>query len=186
MVSIDVIDLSEYRGRFGLSKTLYAIESVDDPEIDIDRPGMIMHGSEGDHVAILKYGLAPHQADGNEIDNEWQVCMGLSCRDSSMTLSTNLSRKNAAVKYAGNFSDNGIVYVLSEDVKLLSGYREYWDAGEKARGYAWVTQAIPDNLITALISKNLKLAAAALVAADSDLCLYEPEGRCYQIKELDA
>jgi len=176
-----LINLGAYVRRYGLSKPVVELVELP-PEIDLNQPGLVMHGSESDPYTILRYGLMPQQARDNRLDCEWQVCLGLNSENPEFTLEKDLSRKNPAVKYAGYFSPKGMVYVLSDEVKLLPRYSEYWDGGEDSGGYAWVAQPIPAHLITAVVTRNVPLAAAALTAAEAGINIYRPNGTCYGLK----
>lgn len=178
----DVLDVSMYAREYGLERNILGIKEVE-AGLDVNQPGLVMHGSEKDPLTILRYGLVPQKTLQNPIDGQWQVCLGLSSDDDT-TLYKNLARKNSAVKYAGYFSGAGIVYVLDDGVKLLDGYREYWDEGEGSRGYAWVSHPISADMITALITKNLSLAAAAVLAAAPEKHVYTPDGTCYRVEQL--
>ena len=176
-----LIDLNPYAKNYGLTDDKIALTEVT-PPIDINRQGLIMHGSQVDPHMILKYGLAPQQTKTNSIDTDWQICLGLSSKDPHATLDKQLSRKNSAVKYAGYFSPNGMIYILNDEVKNMRGYTEFWDQGSEHRGYAWVTQPILSNLIDAVITTNMALAAAAMLAAQVDKLIYTPDGACYKMK----
>ena len=182
MVPPDIVDVSAYSGRYRLAVDVLGLTEVK-PELDLNNPGLVMHGSEADPLTIIQYGLAPHKGEDNA-DGEWEVCLGLNSGDPGLTLNRDLARKNSAVKYAGYFSDKGLVYLVDDDVKLYPSYREYWDEGDGGRGYAWVTQPIPPHLIQAVVTKNISLAAAALTAAGDRKHVYLPNGTCYLIEQL--
>jgi hypothetical protein len=183
MDSPELVDVSQYAQKYNLKQSVLELNPVP-PTIDLNQSGLLMHGSEADPYMILKYGLAPNKSEDNMLDGEWQVCLGLNSLNPDYTLEKDRSRKNSAVKYAGYFSPKGMVYVLSDEVKLLPNYSEYWDEGEDSRGYAWVRQPIPTHLIEAVVTNNLPLAAAVLMAAESDKCLFKPKGTCYRVKQL--
>jgi hypothetical protein len=180
----EVLDVSKYQRAYGLKSAILGLSKLDKPPFDINRPGLILHGSEADPYTILKYGLAPQRTPRNNMEPEWQVCLGLSSKSRSLTLKADLSRKNSAVKYSGNFSPQGAVYVLKEGVRKLPGYTEFWDIGADARGYAWVKQAVVADLIEAVITENILPAAAALAATDPTKLLFKPDGTCYKVENL--
>jgi hypothetical protein len=180
----EVVDVSEYAKRFELKTNIVGIQTISRPPIDINQPGLIMHGSEADPYTILKYGLVPQRTKQNDMEPDWQVCLGLNSKNPNLTLEKNMSRKNPAVKYAGNFSHRGVVYVIGKEVKDTPSYREFWDPGEDARGYAWVKHAIKADTIRALITGNIPLAAAATVATESKTPIYKPDGTCYKAETL--
>ncbi|MFH1055748.1 MAG: hypothetical protein V1744_06620 [Candidatus Altiarchaeota archaeon] len=181
----DLVDVTQYARKYGLKREVIGLAKIIPPTIDLNLPGLIMHGSEADPYNILKYGLVPQQTDDNKIDREWQVCLGLNSKNQNITILKGLSRKNSAVKYSGYFSKKGIIYVIDDAVKKLPAYREFWDQGNEGRGYAWITQPIPPNMIKALITENVPLAAAAATATKTDKPILKPDGTCYQIKPLD-
>ena len=183
MVSLDVVDVSSYAKKYALESNILGLRQVADSRVDVNESGLLMHGSEKDPLSILKYGLVPQKTEDNLIDNEWQVCLGLNSSGSE-TIDRSMARKNSAVKYAGYFSPHGVVYVLSDDVKLADGYREFWDEGEDGRGYAWVSRPVSTKMITALITRNLALASAAVMSSGVDLRVYLPDGTCYQVEQL--
>jgi hypothetical protein len=178
-----ILDLTKYLKKYELKSAIAGLE-ISKPQLDLDKPGLTMHGSEADPYTILKYGLAPQQTKCNAIDNEWQICLGLNSKSPALTIRKSGARKNSAVKYAGHFSEEGIVYVVDEEVKNTPGYREYWDAGDEARGYAWITKPILPPLIAAIITENVELAAAAQTAAQTYRPTYKPDGTCYTIRPL--
>jgi hypothetical protein len=184
MVKKIILDLTDYKERYGLSLGIAEAFPVDNPALDIERPGLMMHGSEADPYPILLYGLIPQSIRG-QLDDEWQVCIGLNAKDWGMSVNAHHARKNSAIKYAGYFSDKGIIYVLDDSVRATPGFREYWDNGSDGRGYAWVKTPIKSENIMALITENIGLAAAALIAANRDLHIYRPDGRCIRVKRLD-
>jgi len=179
----EVIDVARYARKYSLHSEILGLYEVSEDLIDINQPGLIMHGSEADPLTILKYGLAPQRTKKNELESDWQVCLGISSKEPNTTLAKSLSMKNPAVKYAGNFSTEGIIYVLSVNVKNTPGYKEFWES-EQQRGYAWVPQAIVADQITALITENIPLAAAATLAAKTQKPIYKPNGNCYIAKDI--
>jgi len=184
MSSLDILNLGTYSERYKLPGKITTIRRIIPPPIDLGRGGLILHGSEADPYLILKYGLVPQQTDKNKIESEWQVCLGLNSNSGSLTIRKDLARKNSAIKYSGQFSLRGIVYIIADEVKRLPGYKEFWDEGVEGRGYAWVTQPILPKLITGLITENLPLAAAALLACQENKPVYRPDGSCYKVEPV--
>jgi hypothetical protein len=180
----EVLDVTGFKKKYDLPSGILGIAKVEEPPIDINSPGLILHGSEADPITILKYGLAPQRTQRNDMENEWQICLGLNSKNKILTLKSGLSRKNSAVKYSGDFSPKGMVYVISDNVKKLPGYSEFWDIGAEARGYAWVKQAIIADLIEAVITKNIPKAAAAILATNPQKLIYKPDGTCYKVQNI--
>jgi len=183
MSSISVIDIGEYTKRYKLDTSMVGIERVHWPPIDIDEPGLLMHGSERDPYGILKFGLIPQKTD-KASDEDWQICLGLNAPSEDLKVEQDLSRKNSAIQYSGFFSKTGIVYILSEDVKELPGYREFMESGDSERGYAWLTEPILPDMIDAMITRNVKLVAAAMLAAGEFRPVFKPNGQCYSFTDV--
>ena len=180
MAEVDTIRVGEYGRRCGLKSALVGIKEIP-AAADINAAGLIMHGSVADPYTILKFGLATQQTSKNALEREWQICLGLSAKGPGLTVKKELARKNSAIKYADNFAQSGTVYLISEKVKRFQTYKEYWDAGEYGRGYAWLNEPIKAELITGIINKDLAQAAAAIAATDPEKPLYRPDGRCYRV-----
>jgi hypothetical protein len=175
----EILDVTRYKRAYNLNAGIIGITKIDGFLLDLNEPGLILHGSEADPYSILKYGLIPHQNTKNSVDKDMIVCLGLNSKNPNLTLKNGLARKNSAVKYAGYFSPKGAAYVISEEVKKLKGYREFWDMGDEARGYAWVTQPIKPELITAVVTEDVTHAAAAIIATESIKPIYKPDGNGY-------
>jgi len=184
MSNLDVIDVSQYAKKYGLKWNIATIRKIEPPRIDINQPGLLMHGSEADPYSILKYGIVPQQSKDNTIDRDWQVCIGMNSKNPNIMLKRELARKNSAAKYCGYFSPTGIIYIIDENVKLLDGYVEFWDQGEDARGYAWVKHPIAPGLIVGLITENISLAAAAVLSTETQRPIFKPDGTCFLAEPL--
>ncbi len=183
MAEPEILDITAYSKDYSLGKTLMIAKPAE-PEVDINSPGLIMHGSEADPYTILNFGLVPQQTGKNSIECEWQVCLGLNAKGSRLTLRKDHTRKNAAVKYAGYFSRAGAAYIISDEIKGQKGYSEYWDQGEDARGYAWSPKAIKADHIIGVVTENVPLVAAAMAAAKRILPIYRPDGSCITVETL--
>ena len=176
-----ILDVSAYRAVYGLDHIALMVRLDLEPGINLDEPGLMLHGSEADPLTILKYGLVPTKTS-KATDEDWQICIGLS--SCSPSLLNDMSRKNSAIQYSGNLSKDGCVYVISPKVKMMPGYTEYWDCGEDARGYAWVKEPIKPDFILALITKNIVRAAAAMMSSGRFVPVFDNKGVCYRISEL--
>jgi hypothetical protein len=185
MAEPQILDVTAYAKEYSLKYGILCIRQVEPPGLDINAPGLIMHGSEGDPYTILKFGLAPQRTLKNSLEGEWQVCLGLSSKSKALDIKKDSSRKNSAVKYSGYFSPKGAVYVLDEQVKRHSGYNEFWETGQEPRGYAWTKDAIVSDLITAVITENIPKVAAAVAATRPDMLIYRPDGTCFSIEVMD-
>lgn len=179
-----LVDVSMYRKFYGLECQVIGLERQTASFYDLNRSGLIMHGSIGDPTPILEYGLVPQKTD-KTLDDEWQVCLGISSNSEGLTLEKDCGRKNPAVKYADNFGKKGIVYLLSEEVKTLKTYKESWVEGSRGGGIAWVTEPINPTYIEAVITKNLPFAAAAISKMETQLPIYKPDGKSYIIVDID-
>jgi len=183
MAGPEILDITAYSKKYNLGKTLMIAKAME-PRVDINAPGLIMHGSEADPYTILNFGLVPQQTCRNKIECEWQVCLGLNAKCGRLTLKKDHTRKNAAVKYAGYFSETGAAYIISDEVRGHKGYNEYWEPGEDARGYAWSPQAIKADSIIGVVTENAPLVAAAMAAAKRILPIYRPDGSCVIVETL--
>jgi hypothetical protein len=179
-----IVDASDYRDAYRLKAGILGLDGIDGPRLDINEPGLILHGSEADPYSILRQGIIPHKTHDNKLETDVQVCLGLNSDDTTLTLAASQARKNSAVKYAGYFSPIGYVYVVSKEVKKLRGYREFWDSGRGARGYAWLPQPITPDLILAVVTKNVPRAAAAVLGAGRLKPVYTPQGTGYLPRNL--
>jgi hypothetical protein len=183
MVFTDLLDLGIYSQRYKLDRGFTGLTKIIENPIDLDAPGAIMHGSQRDPYTILKYGLAP-QKTKSDIDCEWQICIGLSASDRNLRISKHLAKKNSAIQYSGNFSTEGVVYLLDESIKKLPGYSEFWDKGEDGRGYGWLTTPLSTDYILAVITENIPLVAAAMLAAEKNKPIYKKDGTCYTLAPI--
>ena len=179
-----LVDVSKYQKIYGLECEVIGLERQTTSFYDINRAGLIMHGSVGDPTPILEYGLVPQKTD-KTFDDEWQVCLGISSNIEGLTLEKDYGRKNPAVKYADNFGKKGMVYLLSEDVKTLKTYKESWAEEINGGGIAWVTEPINPTYIEAVITKNLPYAAAAISKMKTQPPIYKPDGKSYTIVDIN-
>ena len=178
-----LLEFGEYTALYKLPVEAVTIEAVE-PELDINKPGLLMHGSVIDPYLILKSGLESRETQYfKEFKSLPQICMGLNSTNRSHTLEANGSVKNAAVKYAQYFSKDGMVYLLSDEVKDFITYGEQIDDyGDYQRGNASVTEPIDGDLITGIITKNLPKAMAALLKSRRNLPVYMPDGTEYRMR----
>jgi len=179
-----LIDMGKYTRIYDLSDNFAVLISKDTLSIDINKTGVLMHGSEHDPYSILKHGLLPHVTKySDNLKSDSQICMCLNSDSTKYSIDVDGKRKNSAVKYAGFFSESGGIYILSERVKKLRTYKERWDdLGTYKIGYAWVDQPIPRSMIIGVITKNLPLIAAVMTKLQIDIPIFTPDGREYQLK----
>jgi len=177
MGELHTVDLGRYAGIFKLEKRTVEVEVCGERSIDINEAGLVMHGSEANPLYILRRGLLPKKTVTGKFESDPQVCLGLNNTNFEHTIQADGARKNPAVQYAGNFGAKGIVYILSPTVKELLTYREFWeDFGDYKRGYGWVAEQVPPTAIQALVTKNLKLALAALKKLRLSHPVFRPDG----------
>ena len=178
-----LLEFGQYKAYYKLPVDSITIESVQ-PAMDINKPGMLMHGSLSEPYFILKFGLLSRETVYfKDFKSMPQICMGLNNTNKDHTIHANGSVKNAAVKYSGYFSKDGMIYLISDDVKNFITYtEELEDHGSYQRGNATVSEPIPCNLILGVITENLPKAMAAMTKAKKQLPVYTPDGAEYRIK----
>jgi hypothetical protein len=144
-----------------------------------------MHGSVKDPYPILALGLLSLETPYfKDFKSKPQICLGLNNTNPEHTIKSNGSLKNTAVKYADYFSKDGIVYIISDEVKDFLTYKEEWeDFGTYKRGNAYLSEEIPSHFIAGVITLNLPKITAALTKSERKIPVYTPDGLEHQIKE---
>lgn len=178
-----LLPLGPYKEAYCLQDDSVVIETKP-PQTDINKPGLLMHGSLKDPLLILKKGLLPHQTEYfKNYKSQPQICLGINSTNTNHKIHTSGSIKNPALAYAENFSKEGTVYILNDDVKQNPTYIEEWEtyAGYQ-RGTAWVRTPLHSSMINGIITKNLPRTMAALLKAGKKIPVYTPDGTEYTLK----
>lgn len=178
-----LLEFGGYQIKYKLPVDSITIESKQ-PTLDINKPGILMHGSLKDPYLILKLGLLSRETKYfKDFKSQPQVCMGLNNTNKNHTIKSNGSVKNTAVKYSDYFSRDGMVYIISDEVKNFITYAEEWeDYGEYKRGNAYLSEPIPSDLIIGVITGNIPKIMAAMLKTKKNIPVYTPDGTEYQIK----
>jgi hypothetical protein len=178
-----LLEFGPYQAHYKLLLDSVTIEAVP-PAMDINKPGLLMHGSESEPYFILKFGLFSRETlYFKDFKSMPQICMGLNNTNKDHTIQANGSVKNTSVKYSNYFAKDGIIYILSDEVKKFITYREEWeDHGTYRRGIASISEPVASDLILGVITTNLPKIMAALTKARRKLPVYTPDGTEYRIK----
>jgi hypothetical protein len=178
-----LLELGEYAAKYKLPYDSATIENKP-PALDINKPGLLMHGSLKDPYSILKLGLVPQETSySKDFKSRPQVCLGLNNTNKSHTLKANGSVKNTAVKYAEYFSKEGMIYIISDDVKDFITYTEQLENHTTyQRGNATLSEIIPSGLIIGVVTENLPKIVSAMLKSGKRIPVYTPDGVEYEIK----
>jgi hypothetical protein len=179
-----LIDFGRYASQYKLPVDCVTVE-VNLKESEINKPGLLMHGSLKDPYLILKLGLLSHETQYfKDFKSRPQICLGLNNTNQQHTIQANGSLKNTAVKYAEYFNQDGVAYMLSDEVKNYLTYKEeFEDYGSYRRGNAYISEPVPNYLITGAVTKNIPQIMAAMLKANRKIPAYTPDGTEYKIKE---